>query len=707
MALDRRALLRAGVAGAALAATATRATGDPPVQSRVDVRDFGAKGDGAADDTRAIQAAIDEALRRRIVAVHVPPGRYRTTDTIHLGYGETFVTLALVGAEAPSFAAFTAGTVIVPDRTDRPAINIQGARMSAVRNIGVLGRNHDFLARKIAAISGVADPDPANWLDPTIEGGLRRHAPYAAITVDAYAAPPRPGGYPAPPQPPWQHDKPAPDARALSSDVTIERCWIGGFAVGVAVHPADSDGNGDFVRLGGIIFHNCVYGVAIGNSQSRNVAIRDCSYARVHTFLTNRHFGRGIGTLGGPVDNLSGAYSYQTLDVFAARSGPIVVSALYFESQVRLGVWSNNSAFNEPLTFQGGKFGFYETETTLSPGALLECGSYGAVRFVGCTFHGARRVYHPVRGASHVALEACLIAHLFEHLDENFYRDAPAYFARAVNYTCGGLFLHKSVLKGECRFDGGIVGLDIVSGRRAGVRPRGEALVAVPDQRVVVHHYARAFVDRFGRTWTIRHRRDPTPWDKGPDGRLLRRIAYSAPDRVTVELTSGVRNGGLAAPEPGDLLYDAETATVLVVMEAACDQSACRLLALQMNNLVGPQGALRSTVDVAARTGVLWHYPTGTMIGDRVFFGSFTAGSATVTSLHPGNGSATGLARCLAPGDLLHHVGVGPPLPGYDRPEPYSAGTRIVSVDEARGTVELDRPAAATARYLVSTLALS
>ncbi len=48
------------------------------------VKDFGAVGDGIVDDTLAIQAALTSAT-----AVYVPPGTYRITNTLTVGYGQT------------------------------------------------------------------------------------------------------------------------------------------------------------------------------------------------------------------------------------------------------------------------------------------------------------------------------------------------------------------------------------------------------------------------------------------------------------------------------------------------------------------------------------------------------------------------------------------------------------------------------------------
>lgn len=53
----------------------------PSPPQAANVRDFGAKGDGVADDTRAIQAAIEAT---KAGAVYLPPGRYLVSDFIRI-----------------------------------------------------------------------------------------------------------------------------------------------------------------------------------------------------------------------------------------------------------------------------------------------------------------------------------------------------------------------------------------------------------------------------------------------------------------------------------------------------------------------------------------------------------------------------------------------------------------------------------------------
>src|SRR4051794_32970965 len=56
----------------------TQPAATPPVAPAfvADVRQFGAKGDGATDDTAAFQAAIDAAARAGGGVAHVPAGKY-------------------------------------------------------------------------------------------------------------------------------------------------------------------------------------------------------------------------------------------------------------------------------------------------------------------------------------------------------------------------------------------------------------------------------------------------------------------------------------------------------------------------------------------------------------------------------------------------------------------------------------------------------
>lgn len=94
---DRRKLLVGGGAGLAALLAPLPAWADPR-RGWVDVRDFGAKGDGRAIDTPAVNRAIDHVAARGGGTVYFPPGTYacytirlKSRVTLHLENGATIL----------------------------------------------------------------------------------------------------------------------------------------------------------------------------------------------------------------------------------------------------------------------------------------------------------------------------------------------------------------------------------------------------------------------------------------------------------------------------------------------------------------------------------------------------------------------------------------------------------------------------------------
>jgi len=97
------AMLLLAVSSSAWAASVLTTRLDDPKAVYLTTQDFGARGDGKADDSGPIQAAIDKAEgHARQGIVFVPAGRYRLTRTIYVwpgvrlfGYGKTRPTFVL------------------------------------------------------------------------------------------------------------------------------------------------------------------------------------------------------------------------------------------------------------------------------------------------------------------------------------------------------------------------------------------------------------------------------------------------------------------------------------------------------------------------------------------------------------------------------------------------------------------------------------
>ncbi|MET0310173.1 MAG: glycoside hydrolase family 28 protein [Sphingomonas sp.] len=108
MTLDRRSLVLGGAAGvAALMITNPAFAGladRDATEGWVNVRHFGAKGDGTAIDTPAIHRAIDYAAQRGGGTIYFPPGTYacytirlKSNITLHLDNGAVILAAAPVG----------------------------------------------------------------------------------------------------------------------------------------------------------------------------------------------------------------------------------------------------------------------------------------------------------------------------------------------------------------------------------------------------------------------------------------------------------------------------------------------------------------------------------------------------------------------------------------------------------------------------------
>lgn len=102
-------ILMAGFGLSAWAASVFTTRPDDPHAVYLAAPEFAVKGDGVADDSAAIQAAIDQAQKNREGIVFIPSGRYRLTRTIYIwpsvrviGYGATRPVLVL-GPNTPGF----------------------------------------------------------------------------------------------------------------------------------------------------------------------------------------------------------------------------------------------------------------------------------------------------------------------------------------------------------------------------------------------------------------------------------------------------------------------------------------------------------------------------------------------------------------------------------------------------------------------------
>lgn len=120
----------------------------PRVAQAANVKDFGAVGDGIADDTRAIQAAIDATGRG---AVFVPAGRYKITDYIRIH--KSNIVLRGAGPAATVFW-FPRGLDEIHPRQGRTSTGSPASGYSF--DGGFVWVQGDYRAQRLAGITAVA-----------------------------------------------------------------------------------------------------------------------------------------------------------------------------------------------------------------------------------------------------------------------------------------------------------------------------------------------------------------------------------------------------------------------------------------------------------------------------------------------------------------------------------------------------------------------
>jgi hypothetical protein len=319
----------------------------------LNVKWFGAIGNGVADDYYAIQRAIDYTIYEdtTIKKVFIPSGNYLVSRTIHMGYGSAYSSISLVGDGTPTFRGEQQynGATITVNFSNAPALNIQGARNSAVDNITFIGLNEIT-----GYLTDTSASNISNWIYSGLDTiGDNRYTPYAAITVDAYA-----GSAPTPAYPnvlfPTYTGISTQYSKLSSSQVKIRNVHIYKFTAGIVVKP-NADNNGDFVQIEKAIIERVAYGISIGNSQARNTRISD-SYIDAHTCITNSKHGAQIGRIS-VIENVHfGGYQWLDLGAPAYLEG-LEINDCYGESFQWIGSIGVGTVGAFPaITFNGCKF---------------------------------------------------------------------------------------------------------------------------------------------------------------------------------------------------------------------------------------------------------------------------------------------------------------------------------------------------------------
>ena len=282
------------------------------IENWIDVRWFGA--DPAADgrdDWPYIQKAIDWVIKYRTHGtVFIPAGDYILSKGLLIRKDENkdgvseFVSVDILGSKTASSDGNENGGETVlrcQDATDF-GIGVQKGKTMSISNIAFSGVN--LQGSKVSSIN-IGDPN-TSFLAPDCRNN--RYSPYAAVVID-------PMGTRA-----VLPDNRYPKRTALysessnsgSSAISVENCFIRGFAVGICNSPNGVTQNAECHNFEHLWIDMCKSAIANCNSQSRTVYCRDIKvWGGVECVFDHARYGDGTSSAMLIEDvNIAGAVKY-------------------------------------------------------------------------------------------------------------------------------------------------------------------------------------------------------------------------------------------------------------------------------------------------------------------------------------------------------------------------------------------------------------
>lgn len=580
----------------------------------LNVKWFGAKGDGVTDDRFSIQRAIDYAIYTdsTIKQIYLPTGEYKIGNTLHLGYGKAHHSVSLRGDGSPPFRGGVnefSGTNIAANFSNAPALNIQGARYSVVEDIAITGLNDID-----GFIYDTSSANINNWIDPAVDTlGLKRYTPYAGITIDAYS-----GGAPSPSYPivsyPTYAGISGQYAKLLSSQVKIKNVSIHKFIAGIVVQP-NADGNGDFVQIEKAIIDRVTYGISVGNSQSRSMRITDV-YLDAHTCITNSTHGQKIGRISAVENCHFGGYQWFSLAALPYLEG-FEVNNCYGEGFYWLGTIGSGIASSTPsVTFNG--CGFAQTAVnnrTLQ--SVIELRGDAAFNFNGCVFHGNRIYQFFTPDGAWLNFRQCMFgADVFKGEVGDSVEDYHNKFFRSFQFIMSNY--PERVRVDECRFNE-------FTETNPLAFPQTDGDGVTPPTTMEYISYWR---NRFSGGLDIVHK------DLGRSGFSNVASAFSSYGITNRAFTGKINAAYDQGVGPGDLLLFTSGSKILPVMVTAKDEQDTISGLLMTGYIYDASGHYTGSLYSTTLTGTtVMHISCRKFFSTRTIEGDFTSGSPTVTNV--------------------------------------------------------------------------
>ena len=422
--------------------------------TRLTPRDFGAVGDGVADDTTPLQEYINAHFNSEVV---LTPGTYRTTNSLKLqsptGAQGNISLRTDLGRGWDRGSVVPKGSVkILADHKEGPAIVIQGCLNARISGIEIEGLNtappddsslpKDFSDKEVDWVSGVsvssAVDEGSTWLITTssdhglttgkdaVVVGMTGLTPskYTAqaisvvnatqfrINADPFTGTYTSGGkatqvlcdqhnpYAGIAIDPYTGTKPTGGydndsyGKPISRWVWIEDVVIRKFVVGIAGCPSDTTLNCDGVSIRDSLINRCMYGITTGHSNNKGWLIEGVDINTCMTAVDGVTFGKQTGY----PPQIVGGSIYRCFYMFNVPlgNGHFSCHGLYSEHNQAIGHLGKSVTINRSAGFYGCVFDFYNYSGDLvDPNdPPLHLVTYGPVHFSGCDIYLAQGTFN-------------------------------------------------------------------------------------------------------------------------------------------------------------------------------------------------------------------------------------------------------------------------------------------------------------------------
>lgn len=271
---------------------------------------FGAIGNGVADDTSALQAMIDAAVKTN-GEIELGRAKYRFTKTLRIGHANfAFFTIRMSGKY--QFCGQEV-TQFIYDSKEGAAINIQHGKGVIIEGIHFIGK---YTVPKLDIYRTAWD----DYNDPTITD--ERYNPYAAIVIDG---------------------KQKPGATNGSTGITISNCSFINFVGAINLSPNGKSLNNELNLIEHCAGRNLKYFFSGGQAQEKmNILYRLKLWDNIHTCFVFSRYGSGNPgdyiiekvNIAGKVGNLIHRYSQLFFTV--------KIKEVFAETLGSIGVWNTS-----------------------------------------------------------------------------------------------------------------------------------------------------------------------------------------------------------------------------------------------------------------------------------------------------------------------------------------------------------------------------